>query len=543
MINKTLIVFLFMILTQSSFALESATPEAGCYLGIFREGAPLNMGLINGLEKAINKRFSIIMWYMDWSSSFPKDLCDEVIKKGAVPHIVWEPWLWSDKEKIKLANILSGEWDEHIRSWAREIKKWGSPIFIRWGHEFNIEGYPWGIVNNGRDPLKYVMAYRHVHDIFKKEGAVNAKWVWCPMNQSWPPERWNDLHLAYPGDEYVDWIGIDGYNWGTVQEWSLWQNFKELFRDAARQLWRKHPSKPIMIAEFSSAEKGGDKGKWISEITGYLHKMPYIKAIIWFDHKKETDWRVKSSRKSFESFKNLTADSYYNISSQGLANITMGASAEAGKKTAYAMYAKKPILIDGNLEEWADAYPILLNDSKQIQEEKTIWKGIFDISGSINIKWDEQNIYIAGKIIDDFPFVNFKQRRNIWNGDAIEFTLSANPSALSTRESFGRSDYQIGLSAGNGREISPSTWIWGSGPAEGAQIAAVDSANPRGYNFEAKIPWSNFGKFVPSENEKIGFDFALDDADISDRDKQLVWNGDFLFYKDPGVWGELKFIK
>ncbi len=119
-----------------------------------------------------------------------------VYNYGAVPHIVWEPWIWGDEEKIKLDNIINGEWDEYMKNGRRMPTLSGKPIFIRWGHEFNMEKYPWGIVNNGKDPQKYVKAFRHVHDIFTKAGATNIKWIWCFNNYPIPERELERLGLG-----------------------------------------------------------------------------------------------------------------------------------------------------------------------------------------------------------------------------------------------------------------------------------------------------------------------------------------------------------
>ncbi|MFH1684152.1 MAG: glycosyl hydrolase, partial [Candidatus Margulisiibacteriota bacterium] len=277
--------------------------KQGVYLGVFREGAPQNMNHIVKFEEQTGIKPSMVMWYQDWAQNFPRQAAENAVAYGAVPHIVWEPWYWSDHSKVQLKDIIDGKWDAYIRTWAQEIRAFKRPIFIRMAHEFNIEGYPWGIINNNKDPQIYIDAYRHVVDIFKKEKADNAKWVWCFMNYSYPKEAWNDWEKAYPGDKYVDWIGIDGYNWGTVQDWSEWQAFKYLFRDQARRCKQLWPDKPIMVAEFSSAEKGGNKAAWIREIPEYLKtSMRDIDLIIWFDIKKEADWRVKSSNQSLAAF-------------------------------------------------------------------------------------------------------------------------------------------------------------------------------------------------------------------------------------------------
>lgn len=529
---------------QAVSAEIKASKEPGCYIGIFREGIPASMFGLKDFEKELGKQFAIIMWYQDWSKPFPKALCDKVIKRNSVPHIVWEPWLWTDKEKIKLDNIIAGEWDEYIRSWAQDIKTWGGPIFLRWGHEFNIDGYPWGIVNNGKDPAKYVEAFRHVKKIFMNEGALNAKFVWCPMNDSWPKERWNEIDKAYPGDEYVDWIGIDGYNWGTTQSWSNWLTFNELFRDVSRDLWRKHPTKPIMIAEFASAAQGGDKAKWIQSITEDLKKMPYIKAIQWFDEMKETDWRIDSSKKTFNAFKQTIKNPYYAATYSPEDELAMPIlGIKRNKINAY--YTNTPLSLDDDVSGWITNSPAEINSLGQIQEGTLLWKGPSDISGKVYIKWDKENLYFSALINDNKPMINSKKKKYIWNGDAVEIVLGLDKNADPNRFNLTDSDLQIGFGTGDSSKNPASIWNWKNNESpKDAQISVSRAAGPNGYVLKAIVPWKSLSTtFTPSERDFIGFDIALDDSDSADRTKQMVWNGDFLFYKDPGVWGRLEFVR
>jgi len=540
------LLLIILVLSGNVFAQDSDEVNAAikqeCYFGIFREGAPGNMGLITSLEKKIGKKFTVIMWYQDWSTLFNPSLCDKVVKRGAVPHIVWEPWLWSDKQRIKLDDIIAGEWDSHIREYAQDVRNWGKPVFIRWGHEFNIEGYPWSTVNNGKDPKKYVKAFRHVRKIFKDEGAGNAMFVWCPMRESWPQENWNDMDLAYPGDEYVDWIGIDGYNWGVTQPWSQWQSFKELFRDVARSLWRAHPTKPIMIAEFASADLGDDKAKWITDMNEELKKMPYIKNINWFDEKKEADWRIETSSKTLAAFKKMYSDRYFTSSSSGISGLEQEFKFGIEKKKVAAMYTSSPIEINADLSDWVDCFPLVIDQRTQIQEGANLWKGPDDLSAKVYVRWDRDYLYVAADVTEKSPLVNSKKGKNIWNGDAVELCLGFDNKE---RTKLGSRDFQIGFGTGNDDRTAASVWIWTSSFApEGADIAVLKKTGGKsGYYLEARVPWQAFGDFRPSQGKKIGFDCAIDSASRRDRDLQMVWNGDFLFYKDPGVWGELEFVK
>ncbi|MFC1510787.1 sugar-binding protein [Candidatus Margulisiibacteriota bacterium] len=518
----------------------NASPQ-GVYIGVFREGAPGNMNHIKKFVEQTGKQPATIMWYEDWAKPFPAEDVQKVIDYGAVPHIVWEARYWSYPGKVKIEDVIAGKWDDYIRSWAKAIKASGQPIFLRVGHEFNVGVYPWGIVNLNKEAETYNKFYRRVVDVFRKEKVKNVKWVWCLNNYSNPDELWNNWELAYPGDEYVDWIGIDGYNWGETQEWSNWEAFKGMFRNQMRRAHQLWPDKPIMIAEFSSTEIGGDKAAWIKELPGYLKtSMREIDLLIWFDVKKESDWRVKSSKKSLAAFKQIMKDPIFLSSGEGLANHTVAAVAVVPKKKVTAPYAASGVVVDGKLAEWDKSAPVTMMDSSYFKEGLS-WQGTEDLSGRAYAMWDETNLYLAAVVNDNYPLVNKKIKQDIWNGDAIEIVLSADPAADPKRSSFGRKDYQIGLGTGDGKANKPTIWNWQRRRTpQGSEIAVKKSKT--GYALEAKIPWEFFkAKFTPAAGIKLGFDIALDDADATgERERQFIWNGDYYFYRDPSVWGVLE---
>jgi beta-mannanase len=554
--NKWIGIYFFVFLIcfevgswKLGFAAEAMAKAGGetvldnhkVFTGIFREGAPANMNYINKYVEEVGKKPAMIMWYQDWAQTFPKQDALKVINYGAVPHIVWEPWYWSDHSKVKLTDIIDGNWDSYIRSWAKEAKAFNKPIFIRLAHEFNIEGYPWGVVNQDKDHTVYIKAYRHVVDIFRNEQVSNVKWVWCFMNYSFPDEAWNDWTRAYPGDNYVDWVGIDGYNWGTTQSWSNWQVLKYLFRDQARMARKLWPNKPIMVAEFASADKGGDKAAWIRDIPAYLKSsMRDIDAIVWFDLKKETDWRIKSSPAALQAYREIMTDPMFSSSGEALAQYKLSHQRLA-KRQIGVMQASGSVTIDGDLKEWGKCMPLAMTDRSFVKEGLN-WGGPKDLSGLVYLMWDNTNLYIAANIDDVIPLVNKQRQQNIWNGDAIEFVMSVDPSANPARTNFGSSDYQVGLGVGNGKDNQPIIWNWQRRRSPAGSEIAVKPKDGTGYIIEAKIPWEFFRpKFTPSAGIKLSFDIAFDDADkTGERERQMIWNGDFYFYKDPSVWGVLE---
>jgi beta-mannanase len=227
--------------------------------------------------------------------------------------ITWEPWRYHDPSEagrpenqpdFSLSAILDGKYDDYIRNWAIDLKNMPCQVFFRPMHEMNGNWYPWSGTVNGNRPEEYKRAWRHIRSIFREVRNERLAWVWSPYTHSVPDEAGNELSLYYPGDRDVDWLGLDGYNWGNSRSWSRWQSFLDIFEKGYECLAKLAPGKPLMIAETGCTEEGGDKGNWIAETWETLKdRFPRIKALIWFNINKECDWRVDSSPESANSFK------------------------------------------------------------------------------------------------------------------------------------------------------------------------------------------------------------------------------------------------
>ncbi len=507
------------------------------YFGLFREGAPAKMYKIQDFEKEYGRKPQMIMWYLDWSQPFPAQNAKNVIDYGSVPVVIWEPWIWGDEQAIKLQNIADGEWDTYINAWAKGVKDFKYPIFIRFAHEFNIEGYPWCIVNNNQDYELYIEVFQKVVKMFRAAGANNALFVWNPMNYSYPTESWNDYLKAYPGDEYVDWIGIDGYNWGTAQTWSDWQTFEQVFVEPVRILSTNFPNKPIMLAEFGTAIDGGDKAQWFAEIPAYLQStMKNVHAILYFDIKKETDWRINSTPESQAAFKKIMANPVFDASVDDIPTLKVNNLTALEKKSVDIKKAKSAPTIDGDLGEWGKAEAYVVKGFDRITSGAPKWTGDKDLSSEGKFMYDSDNFYIAIKVTDDKPFKVNKKDADIWNADAVEIAMSTDSTLDPKRNRYLRNDFQIGISPGDNGS-APMVWSWQlQSQISGAKVATKKTSD--GYILEVSIPWSGLRTVAPKSGQTVGFTFAIDDADdADDRETQQVYSGDNLFYKDPSVWG------
>jgi hypothetical protein len=281
-------------------------PAQGALLGAF-----VGTGTLAGFETELGRQVAInhnfVGWSQDWTT-----MLSGLAAGGRIPLVTWEAW--DNSVGAPLSNIIGGTYDSMITARAQAVKAFGHKFFLRWGHEMNGNWYPWDGADNGANlaaTTTFISAYRHIHDLFVAAGATNALWVFCPNVASVPGDSWNQWQNYYPGDTYVDWMGFDGYNWGTVQTTSSWQAFPTIAGQIYASLATK--GKPIMIPETASTELGGDKAAWIAGMLPSLKTtFPGIKALVWFQMNKETDWRIDSSTAAQAAFVTMANDPYFN---------------------------------------------------------------------------------------------------------------------------------------------------------------------------------------------------------------------------------------
>jgi cellulose synthase/poly-beta-1,6-N-acetylglucosamine synthase-like glycosyltransferase/beta-mannanase len=287
---------------------EETTMQTPLYLGFSLE--PVDDKTINEMSTLVGDNLTLINAYIQWGNQYNSRLTTEFFqvfqRRGVTPIISWEPWdpsLGVQQEEYNLSNIISGRHDGYIRQTARDISDYGNPVFLRFAHEMNGDWYPWSGTVNGNVPEQYVVAWKHVFDIFKSENVTNVTWIWSPNAGSVPNIPTNTIATYYPGDDYTDWVGLDGYNWGALQGETGWRSFDQIFSKSYNEL-TTITKKPIMIAEIGSIEEGGNKGNWLKDIlsSNFGNKYPQIKALVFFNLEKEADWRVQSSEASLSQF-------------------------------------------------------------------------------------------------------------------------------------------------------------------------------------------------------------------------------------------------
>jgi hypothetical protein len=281
-------------------------------LGAFTPTLPWSFDDIDGFSSLVGRKQSIIHWFQDWVMDFDPAYMDAAVAREGMPLVSWEPWKFGEGPKqpdYALGKIIEGKHDSYIRRWARAAAAWGKPFYLRFAHEMNGDWTSWSPGVNGNTTADFVSAWRRVYSIFRQEGATNAKWVWSPVADY---EGTTPYKAVYPGDAYVNWVGVSGYNWGDTRSWSYWQSFSEVFGKSYSKL-KTMTRKPIMIPEVASAESGGDKAAWIKKafLEDIPSTFPRIRAVVWFQANKENDWRVDSSPSSLKAYREVVASTYY----------------------------------------------------------------------------------------------------------------------------------------------------------------------------------------------------------------------------------------
>jgi mannan endo-1,4-beta-mannosidase len=277
------------------------------------EAAPWDMNALSAFQGLAKKPLSLVSFsapFAECSGSdctfinFPLTPIESARNYGAIPFFSWSssstpedgpqrPW--------RLSHIINGSLDPYLRKFAESTKAWGHPFFLRFDWEMNGFWFPWSEGVNGNKEGEYVAAWRHVHDIFTSVGATNATWVWCPNVDF--TRKLIPLNKVYPGEKYVDWTCLDGFNWGKRADSAGWQTFNQVFHETYKRVLKIAPDKPMLLGEVASNEIGGSKPAWIKNM---LHEVPRyrrIRGLVWFDVKdRNTHWPLESSKSAANAF-------------------------------------------------------------------------------------------------------------------------------------------------------------------------------------------------------------------------------------------------
>ena len=256
------------------------------YLGIFypsQNDGMVDLEEVNAIEARKNINFDIISFYLAWTeesvTDFPEGIMNFIAAKNAIPMITWEPWISeldkNEDSRRTFQRIAAGEFDSYIKAFASELASYERPIFLRFAHEFDNPQYPWHISkDNSAEDFK--AAWKHVHRLIKEQGANEVVFVWNPWKA-------RSMQKFYPGDDYVDWIGVTLLNYGPLAKDGEEYSFSRLYQPFHNRI-QAFTRKPVMLAEFNSVDLGGQQQKWLNNaMTSITSDYSEIHAVVLFN--------------------------------------------------------------------------------------------------------------------------------------------------------------------------------------------------------------------------------------------------------------------
>ena len=309
-----LAVLALLLLAAPALAGPKPCPPAW---GVALDGYPLGAQRLAAVKAQMGRAPRLVVFFLQWpapgqAGEVPLATLEAISAQGALPVVTWEP-MYLDaqgrEQAIGAAAILAGDYDPYVKAFAQGLKQWGGPVVVRLAHEMNLARYHWGAKAQDYGPASpglYQRLYRHVVDLARAQEADNIRWAFCPNAESLPHPRWhqaawNRAGAYWPGAAYVDVLGMDGYNWGASRNkaqhgWqSRWQSFAQIFGELRAELIRLAPDKPLVVFETSCALAGGSRERWLAQAWEDCEQWG-VKALVWFQAKKEVDWRLMAER-------------------------------------------------------------------------------------------------------------------------------------------------------------------------------------------------------------------------------------------------------
>lgn len=318
-------------------------PTGELYHGIFPGGVSgaeddITISDLRSYEQAVGKTAAWVYFSDNWyrSREFPTATASWIRAAGSIPFI--RLMLRSDPSQnhaestFTLDRIINGTFDNDLEAWAQEARDFGSPLLVEFGTEVNGEWFAWnGIWNGGGrldgfgdptrpdGPERFRRAYQHIIQIARGEGASNIQWVFHVNDGDWPRENWNRLENYYPGDQWIDWIGVSVYGAQSPMA-EEWPSFRNDLDSVYPRLTALSTTKPIVLLEFAAAAHNplGDQAEWAQAALRDLTTLrwPRIIGFSWWNEawqnddnpKHDTTMRVQDNPQLAQVFQQMVGE-------------------------------------------------------------------------------------------------------------------------------------------------------------------------------------------------------------------------------------------
>lgn len=303
---------------QTEPGLALYEPKEGCYLGAYidladeltRKYTDMNgrvRKLPSEFESIVAKKHSIYFFYLGYGQRVPMDWLRLLTIEGKFVHIALEPNAGLDQVQD----------DAFLQGLADDLRNSRARVFLRFASEMNG---PW--VRYSGDPKKYVEKWQLVTRIMR-ERAPNVAMVWCPY-----ATPVGTIPAYYPGDEWVDWVGVNFYSVTYFNQNRKTPAFHVKPGDFLQYIYQNYSAKkPIMICEygtthFSALENKNFAAFAINNIETLYRdlkrKYPRVKGINYFntnnlrlEHRQNNNYSVTHDMEVLAAYRNAIKDPHF----------------------------------------------------------------------------------------------------------------------------------------------------------------------------------------------------------------------------------------
>ncbi|MCA9361593.1 hypothetical protein KC845_03490 [Candidatus Kaiserbacteria bacterium] len=260
---------------------------------------------ISNFENKVGINPDYLAYFIHWGNGpnhqgvlLPNWLEGVVADKGRTLVLFWEASDYTGHTTIQPdyshRAILRGDWDEYLEDFATNLKNYNGQVILVPFSELNGNWNPWSGTTNGNTPEEVVASYRYVHKFF--DDVPNVKFGIAFNAASVPNTEANQIERYYPGDEYVDYVGVDGFNYNDP-----WLTASEVFTSALNRITKF--GKPMIVFSFGSSE-GSQKPAWLNEaLNEVFPQYPLLRGWVYFNQNKERNWLLWSDNNTFKVFK------------------------------------------------------------------------------------------------------------------------------------------------------------------------------------------------------------------------------------------------
>jgi len=263
---------------------EARPGRAAFAFGAAVDDLPKGREQLPALEAELGRPVDIASTYVDWSYVFPGPNESWMADGGKRKVLLsWEPW------GVRFSEVTSHRRDSYLESVANAMRAYPHDLYVRPWPEMNGNWSTWQPTpgaekKDGGTPAEFIAAWRYVVTFFHDRGIRNLKFVFNVDASNWPSNT--PVRTIWPGSEYVDVLGLDGFNWGGRD----WRSFEEIFAPMYATLTRLDANLPVWVAEFG-CPVGGARADWMAKMMT-TRAFPRLQAVVYFDVRTRLDWRL-----------------------------------------------------------------------------------------------------------------------------------------------------------------------------------------------------------------------------------------------------------